>query len=133
MTTTGQKTVRAVERALKILELMNRAPVVKVQYLAEQTDLPAPTVVRLLETLMGAGYVQKLGRQAGYSVTDQVAKLGAGYHGLPQVFDVVRKEAEALTRRTLWPAALATLDVDALVIRFSTIPMSPCALRLDHQ
>ncbi len=127
MTPTGQKTVRAVERALKILELMNRAPVVKVQYLAEQTDLPAPTVVRLLETLMGAGYVQKLGRQAGYSVTDQVAKLGAGYHGLPQVFDVVRKEAEALTRRTLWPAALATLDVDALVIRFSTIPMSPLA------
>lgn len=57
MTTTGQKTVRAVERALKILELMNRAPVVKVQYLAEQTDLPAPTVVRLLETLMGAGCI----------------------------------------------------------------------------
>ena len=127
MTSSGSKSVRAVERALKILELMNRAPVVKVQYLAEQTDRPAPTVIRLLETLIGAGYVQKLGRQAGYSVTDQVAKLGAGYHGLPQVFDVVRKEAEVLTRRTLWPVALATLDVDALVIRFSTIPMSPLA------
>jgi len=125
MTAPAAKTVRAVERSLQILELMNRAPVARVQYLAEQTGLPAPTVVRLLETLVAAGYVQKLGRQAGYCVTQRVAALGAGHHGLPQVFDLARKAAEDLTRRTLWPAALATLDVDALVIRFSTIPMSP--------
>lgn len=125
MPVTASKTVRSVDRTLKILELMNRAPVVRVQYLAEQTDLPAPTVVRLLETLVAAGYVRKLGRQAGYSVTEKVAALGAGHHGLPQVFDVARKAAEELTLRTLWPTALATLDVDALVIRFSTIPMSP--------
>ena len=120
-----QKTVRSVERTLQILELMNRAPLVRVQHLAQETGLPAPTVVRLLETLMSAGYVRKVGRQAGYCVTEKVAALGAGHHGLPQVFDVARETAEALTRRTLWPAALATLDVDALVIRFSTIPMSP--------
>ena len=120
-----QKTVRSVERTLQILELMNRAPLVRVQHLAQETGLPAPTVVRLLETLMSAGYVRKVGRQAGYCVTEKVAALGAGHHGLPQVFDVARETAEALTRRTLWPTALATLDVDALVIRFSTIPMSP--------
>ncbi|MBL3575916.1 DNA-binding transcriptional regulator [Rhodovulum sulfidophilum] len=120
-----QKTVRSVERTLQILELMNRVQVVRVQHLAQETGLPAPTVVRLLETLMSAGYVRKIGRQAGYCVTGKVAALGAGHHGLPQVFDVAREAAEALTRRTLWPAALATLDVDALVIRFSTIPMSP--------
>ncbi|MFZ5965040.1 DNA-binding transcriptional regulator [Thalassococcus sp. BH17M4-6] len=120
-----QKTVRSVERTLQILEFMNRAPVVRVQQLAQETGLPAPTVVRLLETLMSAGYVRKIGRQAGYCVTEKVAALGAGHHGLPQVFDVARETAEALTRRTLWPTALATLDVDALVIRFSTIPMSP--------
>ena len=120
-----QKTVRSVERTLQILELMNRAPVVRVQDLAYETGLPAPTVVRLLETLMSAGYVRKIGRQTGYCVTEKVAALGAGHHGLPQVFDVARETAEALTRRTLWPTALATLDVDALVIRFSTIPMSP--------
>ena len=97
------KTVRSVERTLQILELMNRAPVVRVQYLAAQTDLPAPTVVRLLETLMAAGYVRKIGRQAGYCVTEKVASLGAGHHGLPQVFDVARQAAEALTTHTLWP------------------------------
>lgn len=119
------KTVRSVERTLEILELMNRMPVVRVQYIAEQTDLPASTVVRLLETLVAAGYVRKLGRQAGYGVTEKVAALGAGHHGLPQVFDRARRAAEDLTRLTLWPTALATLDVDALVIRFSTIPLSP--------
>ncbi|WP_425075038.1 DNA-binding transcriptional regulator [Sagittula sp. S175] len=118
-------TVRSVERTLQILELMNRAPVVRVQYIAAETGLPAPTVVRLLKTLVEAGYVQRIGRQAGYCVTEKVAALGAGHHGLPQVFDVAREAAMALTRHTLWPTALATLDVDALVIRFSTIPMSP--------
>ncbi|GGG60435.1 IclR family transcriptional regulator [Salipiger pallidus] len=125
MESAPQKTVRSVERTLQILVLMNRAPVVRVQYLAQETGLPAPTVVRLLETLMKAGYVRKIGRQAGYCVTEKVAALGAGHHGLPQVFDVARETAEALTRRMLWPTAVATLDVDALVIRFSTIPMSP--------
>ncbi|MBM2294981.1 DNA-binding transcriptional regulator [Sulfitobacter pseudonitzschiae] len=119
------KTVRSVERTLQILELMNRAPVVRVRYLAAETDIPAPTVVRLLETLIAAGYVRKIGRQAGYCVTGKVAALGAGHHGLPQVFNFARQTAEALTKHTLWPTALATLDVDALVIRFSTIPMSP--------
>ena len=94
MSVTASKTVRSVERTLKIIELMNRAPVVRVQYFAEQTDLPAPTVVRLLDTLVAAGYVRKLGRQAGYSVTEKVAALGAGHHGLPQIFDVARKAAE---------------------------------------
>lgn len=125
MTDPAPKTVRSVERTLQILELMNRAPVVRVQCLVAETGLPAPTVVRLLETLVGAGYVRKIGRQAGYCVTGKVAALGAGYHGLPQVFGAAREAAEDLTRRTLWPTALATLDVDALVIRFSTIPMSP--------
>lgn len=125
MTPAPSKIVRSVERTLRILELMNRAPVVRVQYLSEETGLPAPTVVRLLETLMTAGYVRKIGRQAGYCVTEKVAAFGAGHHGLPQVFEVARAAAEDLTQRTRWPTALATLDVDALVIRFSTIPISP--------
>lgn len=125
MEATVSKTVRSVDRVLKILELMNRVPVVRVQYIAQETGLPAPTVVRLLETLVAIGYVRKLGRQAGYSVTEKVAALGAGHHGLPHIFDRAREAAEDLTRRTLWPTALATLDIDALVIRFSTIPLSP--------
>lgn len=125
MTEQTAKSVRAVERSLKVLEIMNRTPVVKVGYLASETGIPASTIVRLLETLISAGYVAKLGRSAGYTVTEKVAGLGAGYRGLPQVFDRARRAAQELTKLTQWPAAIATLDVDALVIRYSTIPMSP--------
>lgn len=41
------------------------------------------------------------------------------------MFDRAREAARSLARRTLWLTALATLDVDALVIRFSTIHLSP--------
>ena len=62
MEATVSKTVRSVDRGLKILELMNRVPVVRVQYIAQETGLPAPTVVRLLEILVAIGYMRKLWR-----------------------------------------------------------------------
>lgn len=63
---------------------MNCVAVVRVQYLAEQTGLPAPTVVLLRETLVAAGYVRKLGRLAGYSVTGKVAALAQVITGYPR-------------------------------------------------
>ncbi|WP_158964517.1 DNA-binding transcriptional regulator [Chachezhania sediminis] len=117
--------VRSVEKALRILEALNRRAVVKVRSLSEETQIPAPTVVRLLETLVASGYVRKIDRQAGYCVTEKIVTLGAGHHGLPMIFEKAKAAAENYTKKHLWPTAIATLDVDAPVIRFSTIPISP--------
>ncbi|MBZ0123892.1 MAG: helix-turn-helix domain-containing protein [Roseovarius sp.] len=89
--------VRSVEKALRILEALNRRAVVKVQSLSEETEIPAPTIVRLLETLVAEGYVRKIGRQAGYCVTEKIVTLGAGHHGLPMIFEKAKAAAEEFT------------------------------------
>ncbi|MGB0504923.1 MAG: DNA-binding transcriptional regulator [Pikeienuella sp.] len=117
--------VRSVERTFLVLSELNRQPISRVQDLERETGLPAPTLVRILETLCALGYVQKNGRRAGYTLTEKVRELSSGFHGLPRFIEDAKPVLDELTKTLLWPAALATLDGEAMVVRVSTIPDSP--------
>jgi IclR family mhp operon transcriptional activator len=122
------QTVRAVERALRILQVMNRQPVSSVDHLHKATRLPKPTLVRLLRTMVKAGYVTNDTRQGGYQVTSLVTSLSCGFHSDPLVVQAGHAWAVNLTRQLKWPVGIAVFDEDAVVIRFSTVgdsPMSP--------
>jgi IclR family mhp operon transcriptional activator len=117
--------VQAVVRALQLLAAINRSGLATVGGLHKTTGLPKPTIVRLLETLVGAGYVYRDERLRGYQVTSRVAVLASGFHGAPLLIEAARPWARALTRQIKWPTAICMLDHDAVVVRFSTIPDSP--------
>lgn len=119
----------ALEKGLRILELLNDHVSVRVRDLHEWTGLPKPTIVRILNTLQSMGYVRRLSRAAGYSVSSRVIALSSGFHGVPRIVEHAAPHLDALTRRLLWPASLASLDFDAMVVRYSTIPMSPYSHR----
>jgi DNA-binding IclR family transcriptional regulator len=58
------KPIRAVARALEVLEALNRQGTATALALARETGIPRPTVYRLLETLVGTGHVgAMLGRR----------------------------------------------------------------------
>jgi IclR family mhp operon transcriptional activator len=121
-------TVRSVERALAVLQAMNRRPVSSVDYLHKATKLPKPTLVRLLHTMVKAGYITNDARQAGYHLTSLVTSLSCGFHGDPLVVQAGQAWAVNLTRQLKWPVGIAVFDEDAVVIRYSTVadsPMSP--------
>ncbi|MCI5075866.1 DNA-binding transcriptional regulator [Oricola sp.] len=117
--------IKSVEKTLLVLEELNRHPVRRVSDIHAATGIPMPTLVRILETLAGAGYVQKISRWAGYCLTHKVLSLSSGFHGLPEVFRPAREAADSLTRTLKWPSAICSFDVDAMVVRYSTIPASP--------
>ena len=117
--------VESVRRAIQLLHELNRQRVSSVRHLHHATGLPKPTIVRLLDTLIALGYVVNDRRQGGYQVTSLVRSLSAGYHGDPLVIEASRPWAIAFTRKFQWPVAIAVLDRDAVVVRFSTIPDSP--------
>ena len=119
--------IQSVARTLEVLRALNRKAVGTVRALARETGLPATTVVRILGTLENLGYVRKIGRRAGYVVAGKAVELGAGYHGYPAIHERAGPVLAGLTGRLLWPAALATLDGAAMVVRLSTIPRSPLA------
>ena len=119
--------IRSVERTFAILRAMNNAGISRINDLQNATSLPTPTIVRVIETLERLGYVQNHGRRVGYTLTEKVLELSAGYHGLPLYLDSAKKVMLELTTAIRWPAALATLDGTAMVVRLSTIPNSPLA------
>ena len=121
-------TVRSVERALAILQAMNRRPVSSVDYLHKMTKLPKSTLVRLLRTMVRAGYITNDARQAGYQITSLVTSLSCGFHGDPLVVQAGQSWAVNLTRQLKWPVGIAVFDEDAVIVRYSTVadsPMSP--------
>ncbi|WP_437352397.1 helix-turn-helix domain-containing protein [Neorhizobium petrolearium] len=120
----GSMGIRAIERAMAVLQELNLQPINTIAQLHARTKLPKPTLVRILRTLEDAGYVENDPRQGGYQVSALVTSLSSGYHKGPLVVEAGRAWAIAMTRQHKWPVAIALPDYDRMVVRFSTVPDS---------
>lgn len=120
--------VRAVERAIELLQCLNRQPISTLDLLHRQTGLPKPSLVRLLQTLVGIGLVNHAPQHGSYYLTSAVHTLSSGYHSEPRIIEAAAPIADAFTARFKWPVAVAVFDADAVVVRYSTIAQSPLSL-----
>ncbi|VCU68568.1 Transcriptional regulator KdgR [Pigmentiphaga humi] len=120
--------IRSVERAIELLQALNRQAVSSIDDLYRRTGIPKPTIARLLRTFEAKGLVAQSARFGAYYLASGMASLYCGYNHQPQVIEVARPVCDALTREFKWPVTLALLDVDAMVVRYSTIPQSPLSL-----
>lgn len=121
--------VRSVVRAIQLLQALNRQAVSTIDVLYEQTSIPKPTIVRMLQTFEGLGIAKHAPQHGAYYLTSGVRSLSSGYHGEPMIVEAAAPLMDALTLRVGWPTALAALEGTAMVVRYSTIPLSPLALR----
>ena len=121
--------IRAVIRALDLLRLLNQRQGIGLHDLHLLSGLPKPTVFRILMTLQQAGYVEPDGMPGVYHLTRKVWELSAGYVERSAIVKLAAPIALAVTRRIKWPLAIGTLDGDAMVVRYSTMPSSPLAVQ----
>ena len=119
--------VSLVQRTLSVLECANRIELITVHRISEECAIPPSSVVRILETLCAEGYLTHISRRGGYSLTSRVKSLSAGYHSKSIIVEVLKPVLDALTKEFLWPFAAATLDHNAMVVQYSSIPLSPLA------
>lgn len=119
--------VNSVLRTLEILKILNRQRISSVDHIHQISGLPKPTIVRLLETLIAAGFVAKEEKDKGYRVTSQVAALSCGFHGAPLAVEAGRPWTQELTRVHQWPVAIAVPDGNAVVVCDTTCGESPMA------
>ncbi|MFT4066029.1 DNA-binding transcriptional regulator [Paraburkholderia sp.] len=120
--------IRSVERAIILLRALNQVPVSTLDALHQLTSLPKPTLVRLLRTFEDLGLVARGGRPGEYRLLDGVNALNSGYHHVPRIVQIAAPLTRALTEEIKWPIAVGMLDIDAVVVRYSTIPYSPLSL-----
>lgn len=124
----GSSSIRAVARAIELLQALNRQPVSTVDGLYGQTGIPKPSIVRMLRTFAAKGLVCKAPKHGAYYLTSQVQSLAVGYHSVPKIVEAAAPLLEAMTSKVKWPMAVAVPEGNAVVIRYSTIPRSPLAL-----
>jgi IclR family mhp operon transcriptional activator len=120
--------VRSVVRAFSLIRLMNFRRSWTLQALHDETGLPKATLWRLLSTLRHEGYVVAEDKIGTYRLAGKVRELDNGYTESNRLADLARPKLIALTKKIKWPLALGTLDIDAMLILFTSAPYSPLAL-----
>jgi IclR family transcriptional regulator, mhp operon transcriptional activator len=115
-------------RGLSLLEALNRRAVGSVEELAHDTRLPKSTVVRMLNTLALAGYVRRLPKRGGYSLAERVLGLSWGFRSEDAIVEAARRILAAFTAEHKWPVSIATLAVDVMRVRATTLQDSPFAI-----
>ena len=120
--------VRSVARAIGLLQCLNRQAISTLDLLHQQTGLPKPSLVRLLQTLAALGLVNHAPQHGAYYLTSAVSSLSCGYHSEPRIIEAAAPVADAFTARFKWPVAIAVFDADAVVVQYSTIAQSPLSL-----
>lgn len=119
--------IQPVIRALQVLEALNQQRVTPLSLLHEQTGLPKSTLVRLLDTLITGGYVERVSRVAGYALAERVLQLTGGFRHSDKIVEASRPFLSALTAQHKWPLALGTPADDVMLVRISTRAESPFA------
>ena len=124
-----QSSVRALERGIDIIQLLNRHNGLTVTQVGQLTDLPRPTAFRLLRTLESLGYLFRDTQDKKYRLTAQVRTLSHGYDQEEWIPKVARPVMTDLCKKILWPVALATINGAHMWVRDTTDERSPFAIR----
>jgi len=124
-----QVSVRALERGLDIIQLLNRHNGLTVTQVGQLTALPRPTAFRLLRTLESLGYLFRDTQDKKYRLTAQVRTLSHGYDQEEWIPKVARPLMTELCKKILWPIALATVNGSSMLVRDTTDEISPFAIR----
>lgn len=115
----------SLEKGLAILEAMNHLGPMRLRDIHARTGYSKPTIVRMLQVLESRGYVTRLERNAGYCLSSRVLALSDGYNTVSRLVEASAPPLDAFTERALWPAAMAVVDFDHMVVRYSTMSSSP--------
>jgi len=108
--------VTAVLRALEVLRLINQLEAASVAALHRTTGYPKATVLRMVETLINAGYVVRIDGTTTYAPTGKCLLLGSGLRTQALMTAKATPILNAFRRKIGWPSDFALFDGDAMVI-----------------
>jgi IclR family mhp operon transcriptional activator len=124
----ASRRVRGLTRGLAILRALNEHNYASALQLSRITGLPRPTVYRLLDTLIAAGYVAHGQRPDIYRLTIAVRALSDGFDDEAWMTDIAAPILAELGQAIVWPTDIATFDRDAMVVRETTHASSPLSI-----
>ncbi len=124
--------IRAVGRALKVLQAINQHRSLSMTSIAILCGLPYPTAYRIVETLIAEQMVERETTRKHYRPTALVRTLSAGYQPNDELAAAARPHITRLTRELRWPISVCTRVGMSMMIRESTHAIAPFTLNLYH-
>ncbi len=121
------KPVAAVLRGLEILRLVSQGRRATVKALHAATGYDKATIVRMLETLIHAGYVVQDAEAGGYRVSGRVLQLASGYDRLQQSAELAAPTLARFRAEVGWPSDFALRDGDAMIVAGTSREPGPLA------
>ncbi len=110
------KPVTAVLRGLEVLSVVNRRGLASVKVIHQETGLDKATIVRMLETLIHAGYVTADREAGGYRATGRVKQLSTGFARYDGTAEICAPILERLRQVIGWPSDFTIRDDDAMIV-----------------
>lgn len=111
--------VRAIIRGLQILRVISESGPIGAMEISKQVKLPQPTIVRILETLLSAGYIYRLEKSALYGVTARTLTLSKGFAATSRLVQLATPLIEELRAEIGWPSNLATFEHGSMSIAYT--------------
>ncbi|SDR52969.1 transcriptional regulator, IclR family [Rhizobiales bacterium GAS191] len=108
--------VTAILRGLAVLETIAAKGSVAVKDLHAATGLPKSTLVRMLETLIHAGYVYSTGSEPLYALSARSLTLAGGFDQGRRLVSLLGPALREFQSATSWPSDIGIFDRDAMVI-----------------
>lgn len=109
--------VTAVLRGLDVLQAVSLTGLASVNDVHARTGINKPTIVRMLETLQHAGFVQRADDGSSrYRVTGATLSLSLGYDAMDEIAARTAPILEMLHQRIGWPSDVAIFDERAMLV-----------------
>jgi IclR family mhp operon transcriptional activator len=117
--------IRSISRALAILRVINRKGSLSLTEIAKTVNLPYPTALRIVRTLVDEGVIEREPTRKWYRPTALIQSLAYGFQNNDQLVMVARPHIVALTEKVHWPISIVTPVGNVMVVRDSTSTMTP--------
>jgi IclR family mhp operon transcriptional activator len=108
--------VTSVLRAFEVLRIVNDRDQATVTEIHRLSGLPKPTILRMIETLIAAGYVVRENDRPAYVATGKCLLLSNGFRAHDRLTAVAAPMLAAFRRKIGWPSDIGIFDGDAMVI-----------------
>lgn len=110
------KPVTAVLRGLEVLHVVNRTMPATVKEIHYETGFDKATIVRMLETLIHAGYVTRDAATGSYRVTGRVLQLSTGFSAHDRASEICAPILARFRRTVGWPSDFAVRDAESMIV-----------------
>jgi DNA-binding IclR family transcriptional regulator len=111
------ETSKTVANALNVLSCFSRSdPVLTASELTRRLKLARTSVIRLLATLEGFGFIEKCPEAAGYRIGLRAFEVGTLFLAANPLSSVLTRALDELVEKTKCTAYLAALDKDDVII-----------------